>query len=269
MRPRINSKIAEELVETGTPNSFKAIDTHGHMGGFSGIAFPNPAPEQMLRTMDRCGVEWLVFSNHDALQDQEAGNLKAQEAIRAHPTRFRGYLAVNPRYPDLLRKAVERFETNSGFVGYKILAGYYEVAVTQPECGPLWKHADEARLVVLLHTWGGNKYAGCRQVREVAAKYPGATILMGHSQYGDWDKAIQLAQEYDNVYCELTAAYAANGLIKKMVDAGIEDKITFGTDLPWFDPMYGIGCVVFSQISDDARYKILRGNAERILAPWI
>jgi len=49
-----------------------------------------------------------------------------------------------------------------------------------------------------------------------------------------------------------------------MVEDGIEDKILFGTDLPWFDPMCGIGCVVFARISETARRKILRENALRL-----
>ena len=245
------------------------IDTHGHMGPVAGLWCPKASPAEMVSTMDRCGVERLVFSHHDALQDSVGGNRKAQEAVDAFPSRLLAYYAVNPNYPDQLAEAVRGFGSLRGFVGYKILAAYYGTAVTAPACEPLWAHAHEAKLPVLLHTWGGDTCAGWRQVSQIAERYGGATILMGHSQYGDWDEAIALAKDFDNVYCELTAAYNAGGLIAKMVDAGIEDKITFGTDLPWFDPMYGIGCVVFARIGDAARRKILRGNAERIFARWL
>jgi len=43
----------------------------------------------------------------------------------------------------------------------------------------------------------------------------------------------------------------------------------FGTDLPWFDPMVGIGCIVFAEIGDAARRKILRDNAARIFERWL
>jgi len=33
------------------------IDMHQHMGPFQGIYFGNPSMEEMLRTMDRCGVK--------------------------------------------------------------------------------------------------------------------------------------------------------------------------------------------------------------------
>ena len=269
MRPKIDSAIVDELLTTGTLTSFKAIDTHGHMGHYAGIWFPKPEAADMVDTMDRCGVEKLAFSHHDALQDPGPGNRKAQEAIDSFPDRLIGYYAVNPNYPDQLKQAVEDFDSLRGFAGYKILAAYYGTPVTEPACEPLWAHAHEARLPVLLHTWGGDRNAGCQQVSEIATKYPGATILMGHSQFGDWDKGIELARDFENVYCELCAAYSVNGLIRKMVEAGIEDKVTFGTDLPWFDPMYGIGCVVFARISDTARRKILRDNAAQIFERWM
>lgn len=269
MRPRIRSAIADEIIETGSLSSFKAIDTHAHMGHFRGIHFPNPMAEDIVRTNDRAGVEWMAFAHHDAMQNPVTGNRKAQAAIDAFPDRLLGYYAVNPNYPEMLCEAVEGFSSLRGFAGYKILAGYYKTVITEPACRPLWEHAHEEKRPVLLHTWGENAYAGPQHVHEIATKYPQARILMGHSMYGQWDKAIELAKEHENVYAELCAAYGVNGVIKKMVDAGIEDKITMGTDLPWFDPQCVIGCVVFADISDAARRKILRDNAVRIFERWL
>jgi len=263
MRAKIRSALAEQLLETGGLHGLGVIDSHGHMGPFGGFLMPNAEAADMVRTMDRCGIAWLVFSHHEALQNTIKGNAKAQAAIDMYPRRFRGYYAVNPAYPDWLRAGVENFEQLRGFVGYKILAGYYRTAIDLPACRPLWEQAHEKRLPVLLHTWGGDQYAGPAQVEKIARRYPRAIIIMGHSMYGDWDSAIRLAKRYGNVYCELCAAYAT-GVIRKMVEDGIEDKILFGTDLPWFDPMYGIGCVVFARISETARRKILRENALRL-----
>lgn len=266
MKIGVRSQIAQELAETGTLKSFRVIDAHGHMGGFAGSYLPNDTPARMIRTLDRCGVERLIFSHHEALQDGPVGNLKALAAIAEYPDRLLGYWAVNPNYPDQLRRDVAAWPARRGLAGYKILAGYYRAAITLPACQPLWAHAHEARLPVLVHTWGGDAYAGPAQIAAVARRYSGATILMGHSMHGDWDGAIDLATRFRNVYCELCAAYATQGVIRKLVDAGLEDQILFGTDLPWFDPMYGIGCVVFAHISEAARRKILRDNAERIFA---
>ncbi len=93
---------------------------------------------------------------------------------------------------------------------------------------------DEAKEAV----FGGNLK---RLVEEVAKQYPEVIILMGHSGYGEWDRAIGVARDYPNVFLELTAAYHANGIIEKMVKGAGSHKMLFGTDLSWFDPHYGIG----------------------------
>ena len=267
MKPITGSAIVEELIETGNISSFKVIDMHGHMGHFVSIYFPSHEPAEMIRTMDRCGIEYLVFSHHDALQNMVTGNLKAQAAIDSYPDRFIGYCAVNPRYPEQLKGLVDTFDQRRGFAGYKILAGYYQAPITLPACVPLWEHAQDERLPVLLHTWGGDQCAGPEQIRTIAGTYPDVPILMAHSQFADWESAVALTKEFPNVYCDLCAAYAA-GAVQHMVDAGIEDRVLFGTDLPWFDPMHGIGCVVFSRISDTARRRILRDNAEELFQRW-
>ena len=269
MRPTIRSEIAVELLDTGRVQSFRVIDCHGHMGHFRGIYFPKPDAVGMVETLDRCGIEWLAFAHHDAMQDPLTGNKAAQEAIDAFPDRLLGYCAVNPNYPEDVKALVEGFGAFRGFAGYKILAGYYRRPVTHPACVPLWQHAHDNKLAVLLHTWGKDAFAGCEHVDQIAQTYPEARILMGHSQHGDWDGAIDLAKKHRNVYCELCAAYAVNGAVKRLVDGGVEDRILFGTDLPWFDPMHGIGAVAFADISDEARRRILRDNAEELFGRWL
>ncbi|MBN1555218.1 MAG: amidohydrolase family protein [Phycisphaerae bacterium] len=269
MKPRTSSPIVRELLETGRITSFPVIDAHGHMGTWPAIWFPNSDAQQMIHTMDRCGVSTLVFSHHNALQDPQTGNETAQQEIDRFPDRLIGYYAVNARYPENIREITRNFSRLRGFAGYKILAAYNKTPITLPEYAPLWAHAHEEKRPVLLHTWGGDTCAGWRQVKEIAERYPDARILMGHSQYGDWDEAISLAKEFPNVFCELTAAGDVNGVVQKMVDDGIEEKMLFGTDLPWFDPMHLIGVIACSRISDAARKRILHDNAAELFSRWL
>lgn len=116
-----------------------------------------------------------------------------------------------------------------------------------------------------MHTWGHSGLCGPSLVGTLAENYPRVTFLMGHSGYGEWKTSVRVARDYPNVYLELTAAYAPGGVIEFMVKEAGSEKIVFGTDLPWFDPHYGIGCVVFSHISEEDRHNILHRNAERLL----
>ncbi len=91
---------------------------------------------------------------------------------------------------------------------------------------------------------------------------------MGHSGYGEWEAAFSVVRENPNIYLELTAASRVGGIITRMVKEVGSEKVVFGTDLPWFDPHYGIGSVCFSRIADEDRHNILHRNAERLLGPF-
>ena len=95
---------------------------------------------------------------------------------------------------------------------------------------------------------------------------------MGHSSPGELDIAIEVAKKYENTYLDLCDIHRHicdihrhSGIVDKMVNAVGAERITFGTDIPWYDPGYGIGSVLFSHISDGDKYKILYRNAKGLL----
>jgi predicted TIM-barrel fold metal-dependent hydrolase len=262
------SPLAKEFFKHGRSESCPVIDMHGHYGPFSGIYFPSPYAEGMLASMDRCGIACIVVSGHTALTDPARGNREIADLVRGHSGRFYGYCAINPDYPEQMAQDLQQFATAEGFLGLKLHPEWHSYPLTGDRYAPALEYAAAHGLLVLTHTWGGSEYDGPNLAAEVAGKYPGATFLMGHAGYGDWDDAFAVAREHDNCYLELTAAYRVGGIIERMVGEVGSHKIVFGTDLPWFDPTWGIGAVCFSRIGDDARHDILHRNAERLLAPF-
>jgi uncharacterized protein len=258
------SPVVEQFLATGQSLDCPVINTHAHFGPFGAIYFPMDAPEQVLHTMDRCGVRWLIASSHTALVDTERGNREFGEIIAQHPDRFKGYWAINPLYPERVAKEVAAFDQQEGFVGFKFLSDYYQYPVTGPEYAPALEYAEAHGLPILLHTWGGSAYDGPQVVEEAAERYPNVRLLMGHAGFGEWQRASEVARDHPHVYLELTAAYSVRGAIELMVEVAGSEKITFGDDHPWFDPHYGIGAVLFAHLSDDDRRKILHRNAQRI-----
>jgi len=259
------SELAKEFMAKGRADSCPVIDMHGHLGPYQGIYFPNPSPEAMMRTMDRAGVRMVVSSSHAALIDPKRGNRLMAEVIRKYPDRFRGYWCINPNYHERMDEDIREFSETEGFVGFKFLSDYHKHPITGPKYEPALKHADENKLLILMHTWGGSLYDSPSMVSTLAENYPNVTFLMGHSGYGDWETSIQVARDHANAYLELCSAYRVNGLLEWMVQDAGSRKILFGTDLPWFDPHYGIGCILFSKIRDEDRHNILHRNAEGLL----
>ena len=258
------SALTAEFFREGKAAECPVIDCHAHYGPYQGIYFPKVTPEAMVDTMDRCGVRLVISSGHMALVDAERGNQELAAVIARFPRRFRGYLGLNPNYPEQLKRQLELLDRLDGFVGFKFLSDYHKYPITGDNYRPALELAEERRLPILMHTWGGSAYDSPQLVAELAQRHPTVPLLMGHSGHGDWRGAIKTAQEHPNVYLELCAAYAVRGVIDAFVAEVGSERILFGTDLPWFDPHYGIGCILMARISDEDRQNILHRNAERL-----
>ena len=235
------SSLRERFFREGRLSDCPVYDLHGHMGPLQGACLPRCTQEAMLASMDRANVRLTVFCHHDTLN-----------------------------YPDIVCQDVAAFDqARDVYVGFKFLADYHTIPITDPRNAPAWEKANADGLLVLVHTWGGSTFDGPEQVRACAAKYPDAHILMGHSCHGAWQQAAALAAEFANVYCELTAVLDDRGAVEILARTAGSGKIVFGTDTPWFNHHNYIGALLGAELTDDDRRNILYRNARRLLAPHV
>jgi len=241
-------------------------DLHGHMGPCYGLHINRETAAQADMVLKRVGVRLLVFCHHAALMAPDIGNAANIKAVRAFPDRLRAYCGINPNYPDQVKKDVATFDRYTNvYVGFKFLADYHGIPVTDPRGEPAWTLANARALPVLLHTWENSLYDGPAVVRKVAERYTRAKILLGHSCHGAWDEVIRLAKDFPNVYLELCAVLDERGILERFVGELGSKRIIFGTDYPWFNHHYYIGAVLGAGISDDDCRNIFYRNAESIL----
>jgi len=257
--------LVEEFLARGIVPECPVIDMHTHPDANHAIYFPDNTPEGILRTMDRCGVRTLAIAPHDALVDAPYGNAKSLAMHRAHPERFLVYWCFNPNFPELTEEAKDAVLTQPGVIGYKFLPPYHHYPLTGPNYQPLFAHAHAYKRIVLTHTWR-DPTCDAASIRWLAERYPEMRLLMGHSCWDDFDGAFALARDFPHVYLELTACERMPAFIDRAVREVGAHKLVYGTDLPWFDPFFSIGCVLFADIDDDDRHAILHGNAEWLLA---
>jgi len=269
-----DTRLAREFAAHGRVDDCPVIDTHAHFGPFEAIYFPRRGPERVLDTMERCGVRWLIMSGHGALVDTRRGNREIVEVLARHPDRFLGYWVINPNYPERMESDLDEFEAQQhiagqapgprGFVGFKFHPNQHGVPLTDDRYRPALEYADARGLPILSHTWAGKGMSSHHEVRQVAEQFPNVRLLMGHAGYGDWEDAAKVARDHEHVYLELTAAYSVRGSLEIMVEHAGSTKILFGTDHPWFDPHYGIGCILSAYMTDEDRRNILYRNAQRL-----
>lgn len=261
-----DSALAREFWEKGKVESCPIYDFHGHMHEMFGGWLPAGEPEQMLETMERAGMRSFCFSSHLALYCFEAGEAANLNPIRRLGGPLRAYLGVQAFAPNPERDIALLQANRDAYVGCKFLCDYHQVPLEHPSLAPYWEFLNENRLLALCHTWGGSHCNGVNNVRAVAERYPNVRIIMGHSCHSAWTEAIRLAQDFPNVYLELTAVLDDRGILEQFVREAGSNRILFGTDLPWFSTHHGIGCILDAEMTDEDRHNILHRNGEAIFA---
>ncbi len=259
------SKYAQEFLPYGALKSVPIIDAHAHMGSVYGTSLSIASADDMVKMMDRENIEMIFSAPHSSLFDPGAGNSELEEAMAKYPDRIRGYFSFNPNYAEDYLPRITDVLKVEGYIGFKFLPEYHHYSLVDDGYADVLQFADQHHLVLLVHTWGGSAYNSTKQVAEILQQYPNITLIMGHSAPGECDIAIELANKYEHAYLDLCDIHRHNGIIERMVAGAGADKVLFGTDVPWYDPNYCLGSILFSPISDQDKYKIIRGNATRIL----
>lgn len=264
------SKLAQEFWMNGRLAHCPVLDFHAHMGNLGGGYLPKKTAEAMLSTMDKCNTLLTCFCGHETLFNPSYDRDADRQVVLKYPDRYKAYFGVNGRYTDPEKDLRHVAENPDVYVGFKFLCGYFKVKLSDPRHEAYFKYADDNKLLVLAHTWSGSASEGPEEVEKILKKYRNLIFIAGHSLHNEWERAVELAKEYPNLYLELTAVLDDRGGLDLFVERLGSDRILFGTDLPWFSTHHGIGAVLSAYMTDDDRRNILYRNGAKLLErfPW-
>ena len=260
-----NSPLTEDYLTKGRSDRCPVVDMHAHMFNCYECNMVVDTPEKQLAHMDKSGVQLSLFCSHNVLAggpDFYQGDL---EVCRRFPERFRMYMGLCTAESDF-SKDLSFMEKNDEVWGLKMHPSFFQAPLSDPRNDPYLAYAEERHLPVLAHTWHGNAVADEKEARKVLEKYNDLVFVAGHSFRGSFTAGPKLAEDYPNVVLELTAVLSQRGMLEAFIDAGLEDRIVFGVDAPWFSYEFGIGAILDAHLSDTQREKILWKNAVRILS---
>jgi len=256
------SELLKTFWEKGSSPDCPIIDFHAHMNPHVGSFQPGASAEKMAAKMARCNTRLMLFSSHDSLFMPSLKHACDIEAVEKYPDRMRAYFVISSNSTDLDAELALLKSRPDIFVGLKNLTGYSGRGIIDPIYTPFYEYANEHHMPILCHTWGGGLI---KEAEQLVTEYPDLTLLVGHSFHGAWEEAARLANAYDNLYLELTAVIDEVGPLELLLRKCGSEKIVFGTDLPWFDTIHGVGYIFSTPMTDRDRENILFRNGCRIL----
>ena len=267
-------------------------DLHGHLSMddellqaaakyFKGEPYHPTVPQiaEDYRAKNMAAVIFTVDSElatgHPTLSNEEIA-----EAAAEHPDVLIPFGSIDPaRGADGVR-AARRLVEQHGVRGFKFHPSIQAFSPNDRDVYPLYEELQALGVPALFHTGqtgigsglpGGRgiklRYSDPMLLDDVAADFPGLTIIMAHPSVPWQDAAIAVAQHKANVYIDLSGwspkyfppqlVRAANTLLKT--------KVLFGSDYPLIRPERWMADFAQLEIRDEVKPLIMKENAIRAL----
>ncbi|NBH09344.1 4-hydroxyphenyl-beta-ketoacyl-CoA hydrolase [Amycolatopsis sp. SID8362] len=220
-------------------------------------------------------VEAPSATGHPALSSEEIADAAAEHADVLIP-----FGSVDPHAGKAAVTRVRRLVGEHGVRGFKFHPSLQAFEPNDVRFYPLYEAIQELGVPALFHTGqtgigaglpGGHgiklRYSNPMLLDDVAADFPGLTIILAHPSVPWQDEAISVATHKANVYIDLSGwspkyfppqlVRAANSLLKR--------KVLFGSDFPVITPDRWLADFAALDLKDEVRPLILKDNAIRVL----
>ncbi len=220
-------------------------------------------------------VDATTATGHPALSSEEIADRAAGHADVLIP-----FGSVDPLVPDEAVRRARRLVAEHGVRGFKFHPSLQGFTPNDPAVYPLYGAIGELGVPAVFHTGQtgiGAGLPGGRGIKlrlsdpmlidDVAADFPGLTVILAHPSVPWQDSAISIATHKANVYIDLSGwspKYFAPQLVRAM-NSLLQDKVLFGTDYPLLTPERWLRDFDKLDIKPDVRPKILKQNAIRLL----
>ena len=243
----------------------------------------HPTVPQIAADYRKLGMAAVIFTvdAEAATGQQLLSNEEIAEAAAEHPDILIPFGSIDPARGAAGVRAARRLVEQHGVRGFKFHPSLQAFEPNDRKHYPLYEELQTLSVPVLFHTGqtgigsglpGGRgiklRYSDPMLLDDVAADFPGLTIIMAHPSVPWQDAAIAVAQHKANVYIDLSGwspkyfppqlVRAANSLLK--------NKVLFGSDYPLLRPERWLKDFEQLDIRDEVKPLILKENAIRALA---
>jgi len=235
---------------------------------------------EMAELYRKLKMAFVVFTVDSPREVRKITNEEIAELAHKHSDVAIPFASINPHRGEEGVRAAKRLINDYGVKGFKFHPTLQGFAPNDQAFYPLWAQIESLGVPALFHTGqtgigaglpGGRgiklRYSAPMLLDDVAADFPGLTIIMAHPSVPWQDEAISIATHKANVYIDLSGwspkyfppqlVRAAGGLLKH--------KALFGSDFPLITPERWLRDFDALEIKPEVRPLILKNNAARVL----
>lgn len=239
-----------------------------------------PVEDQAAEYRDRGMMAVLMNGTDESITGRTPlPNDFVAETVRDHPDVFMGMGAIDPWQGELARREIRRIK-DLGLHGIgELNPARQHFYPNDPRFYPLWAEAEELGLPILFHSGyaaagsgtpggGGVKLKYCRPMHldDVAADFPGLTIISAHPSWPWTAESLAIARHKPNFFIDLSGwapKYFPQELVQQ-VNSLIPHKALFGSDAPLMPVDRWLREFEDLPFKDHVRPKVLLENAKQV-----
>jgi uncharacterized protein len=220
-------------------------------------------------------VDSELATGHPTLSNEEIAQAAAE-----HPDVLVPFGSIDPARGVAGVRAARRLVEDHGIRGFKFHPSIQAFEPNDRRHYPLYEELQGLGVPALFHTGqtgigsglpGGRgiklRYSDPMLLDDVAADFPGLTIIMAHPSVPWQDAAIAVAQHKANVYIDLSGwspKYFPPQLVRA-ANTQLKTKVLFGSDYPLLRPERWMKDFEALEIRDEVKPLIMKENAIRAL----
>lgn len=237
----------------------QVFDSHSSIGG-SVVPGAAANPAAVIADMHARGIDGAVlFSAHARLVDPLAGNRILRKMLDQGPNLY-GCLVTNTNRVDASITVMREQMSSRKFVAMAVVSPRPDEPVHKLVADEIINSYRRYTRPLYLVTPNAEAVSAAL---EIARGYPMLKVVLVGMGGSDWRTAIAAAHQCTNVYLETSGAFD-RAKLPAAVEALGTHRIVFGSGSPHVDPAAAMGLVEDSDLSEDARRKILFDNAQKL-----
>jgi uncharacterized protein len=250
------------------------IDSHFHFGYIEGYMNYDTSLDSALDVMNRLDITHAVNNNTRGLMfgDFQAAVDEDIDLFAKTGGRIMSYFSFNPNQSNVCLNLIKKYYDGRIFKGIKIHPSWHMVSGDDELFEAVWRYASENGIILISHSWDISLTNPVQELsfpakfQKYLAKYPDVRFICAHSggRYKGIVAAVNLAQQYRNMYLDTAGDIYANGYIEYAVRSLGSEKILFGSDYGMMDQRNMLGVVLGADISTADRDNILYHNAANL-----
>jgi len=233
------------------------------MGPWYNFYFPKADIDDMIYDADIIGIDKLCIAPHASIScNYRLGNRMVAKAAEKYPERVYALLTLNANKPEEIQEEFDEFYSSRHFIGVKLHPALHGYSIVEENCLAIFEKVRIYGGYILCHTWDRCEGCSLELCETVIKEYPEIPFIIGHSGglKKGIEKAVKLANTYENAYIDTSGFEFSNTWIEEIVCLTDNTKILFGSDYPFHDLRGGISRILFANIDDDAKKRILSEN---------